>query len=445
MQFLLNLSMDDLAIDDKEIYTYDDILKLDLDNKPLLVNTPIGQTFMAINSDLTYTVNPFDVDQYDPFLERYAEEITATTNQTILMNALPIYNNMLYICRAENVLNYAIQNNLSEESTIKIYFPNLFKKEIVSESILDQNKQQLLLETDLMLNKVFERNKNNVNLFYSIFYQRNSQLPYTEKGIKEIEFIIHPNYSFNLPLDVVFKLIHATKVVPFIKFNPMKRLEKIYRLYADKVATNGKKIPYLNKSTILKLIKTVALDKSVGVYIEHYFENEEEHTPVFCEFGSNGDITVKAIFLKSLPIETINKELALAVNPVINVVKDYLSQSGYSMNIFKDLFTTNIEILNIDYVLHIPIKIQLKLKELTGCLSSVFNILNDDINTGASMRFKRVANYNEMDSQEAFIIDLYKSHHTLNEIVKELAANFQLSEEAAQNKIKSFADTILQL
>ena len=64
-------------------------------------------------------------------------------------------------------------------------------------------------------------------------------------GIKLINFVIHPTISFNLPLDIVFKLIHASKTVPFIKFNPGKRREQIFRLYTDRVATNGKKIPIL--------------------------------------------------------------------------------------------------------------------------------------------------------------------------------------------------------
>ena len=57
-----------------------------------------------------------------------------------------------------------------------------------------------------------------------------------------IEFILQPNIPYNLPLDTIFKLLHATKLVPLIKYNPSKRMEKIYRLYVDKISTKGKKI-----------------------------------------------------------------------------------------------------------------------------------------------------------------------------------------------------------
>ena len=449
LQFLLNI--DDIhiqldAISDKEIYTYDDILLLGLDNKQFLVSSPIGQSFVAINAQFPYTVDPFNVLIYDPFFEKFAEDITATTNKNILMNSVPIYNNMIYICTADSVLRYAIENNLSQETSIKIYFPYLFKKDITSDTLLADNKQQLLMNSDKMLSDEFKRNINNVNLFYNIYYNRTSEISYTETGIKEIEFIIHPNYSFNLPLDVVFKLIHATANVPFIKFNPALRQEKIYRLYANKLATNGKKIPFLNKAVIFRLMKTVGMvNKRVAVYIEHLLEsangNSNGINEIICEFGNNGDITIKATFIKGLSAQDINKELALAVNPVINIVKDYLSQSGYSLNNFTDLNSPTIEILNMDYIIYVPITKAIKLNEIIGCLSSIFNIINDDINKGAVMRYKRVANYNEMDSQEALIIELLNSGNTIQDVIKALANNFNLTEEKAREKLANFTSS----
>ena len=449
VQFLLN--MDDINIDtisDKEIYTYDDILLLGLDNKQFIVSSPIGQSLVAMNSQFSYTVNPFNVLAYDPFFEKFAEDITTTDNQNILMNSLPIYNNMIYICTAESVLHYATETNLSQETTIKIYFPYLFKKEITSDTLLAENKQQLLIDSDKMLSNEFKRNINNVNLFYNIYYNRTSEISYTEVGIKEIEFTIHPNYSFNLPLDVVFKLIHATENVPLIKFNPAQRQEKIYRLYANKLATNGKKIPYLNKAIIFRLMKNIGLaGKRVAVYIEHFLESETDRenkskNEIICEFVNNGDITVKASFIKGLSAQDINKELALAVNPVINIVKDYLSQSGYSLNNFTDLNSSMIEILNMDYIIYAPILKPVKLKEIIGCVSSIFNVIDDDITHSAVMRFKRVANYNEMDSQEALIIELINNGSKIQDIITALSNNFQMNEEKARNKLANFTSSV---
>ena len=141
--------LDQLA--DKPLYTYDDILALGLDNLEMLVTIPIGQKFVALDKNIQYTINPFAVLLYDTFLERYAQDITSTTNKNLLMNVLAgsnrggIYNNMLYLCLAEDVLRYTNQQGLSQESTIKIYFPYLLEKNIFNIQQLSEQKQNLLV------------------------------------------------------------------------------------------------------------------------------------------------------------------------------------------------------------------------------------------------------------------------------------------------------------
>ena len=446
-QFLFNINMDDStsidAISVKEVYTYDDILLLNLDNKQFPIDTAIGQLFNTNNLPIPYTVNPFNIMLEGQAEQGQAEQgqaikedMTTTTNKNILINSLPIDNNMIYICTAENVLAIT-KNKTYQENLIKLYFPFLFKQGITSEELLIKNKQLLMVNSEEMItNKIFERNISNVNLFYNLYYKRLSDIKYNERGTKEIEFIIHPSYSYNLPLDVVFKLIHATIDVPFIKYNPSNRQEKIYRLYTEKMATNGKKIPYLSKSDIFKLMKTIGMSKSKCVAL--YTKSNTSSAEIICEFRSNGDIIVKASFVKGLSILEINNEITTRINPIITVVKDFLIQSGYSMTMFTDLSAPYIEIVNMDFVTHVQIQKQITLENSIGCLSSIFNVINGDISKGATMRFKRVSNYNEMDSQEAFIIELLNQGSHSTEIIKELSSNFQLSEDAAKKKIVEF-------
>ena len=90
----------------------------------------------------------------------------------------------------------------------------------------------------------------------------NNKLEYIEQGIRVIELNIHPHNKFNFPLDIIFKLIHATKDIPFIKFNPGMRQENIYKLYSEKKSITGKKIPYLSKGIIFKLLKLIHVFRS---------------------------------------------------------------------------------------------------------------------------------------------------------------------------------------
>jgi len=437
IQFLLNVpELDINTLEDKPIYNFTDIVKLNLDQIPLLVTKPLGQKIISLNSEYPYTINPFDAELYDPFLEKFADEITTTTNTNILMQHGNLENNIIYLCLAEEVLSYAADNNLSENSTLKIYFPYLYGKDILNAEQLQEKKQNLLGDSRALLNKVFEKNCENINLFYDIYANRSEEMKFSDVGIKAIIFTIKPQYEFNLPLDIVFKLIHATQDIPLLKMNLSKKQENIYRLYADKIATNGKKIPYLDKGTIFKWDKVIGRNKSVAVYIEHYNDNDGSLTPIICEFENNGNITIKANFNTSMTLDALNDVFQKDVNPVINIVKEYLMQSGYNMSNFIDIKDSNIEILNIDYVMHIPIEKTIKVKSIIGCVSSMFNLINDDMEQGIMLRFKRVANYNEMESQEALIIDMSKPHlnYTDNDIIKVLQSNFHLSENAARTK-----------
>lgn len=437
-QFLLNISYQEIeSIPIKEIYTYNDIISLNLDISD--VNFPLGQTFKSVKKTFPFTVNPFDVIEYDTFLERNAEDITSTTNHNLLLETTPIENNIIYLCLAKEVLQYTKQNNLSEESTIKIYFPFLLEKNILSLELLSEKKEELLLETNEITNEVFKKNIKDIKLFNDVKDQSTSELSYEKKGIKMIEFIIKPLYDFILPLDIVFKLIHATKNVPFIKYNPGRRKEKIYRLYAPTIAKNGKKIPFLRKGIIYKLVKTIGTEKCVAMYVEKKIDINKKHVCII-EFYESGKIYVKMLFNDVISEDNINELLKECILPTTNIIEEFLSQSGYTINTFEDIKSNNIIIMNMEYSFKIAIEQTINLESYYNCLSSVFNILQPDIHKVAILRYKRVANYNEMDGQEALIVTLLNNGNSRDEIIQSLMDNYKLSEETAREKIASFVD-----
>ena len=439
VQFLLNIEDFDvtaLLASPKTIYTYDDLLELNLENSLFSVSKPLGQKMVSLKDDYPYTVNPYQAAFYDTFIEKFADEIVTTTNKNILMDHGSFVNNTIYLCLAEEVLAFGEgqQLPLAETSTLKIYFPYLNKKDITSLEQLTERKQELLKDTKALLTPTFIKNIENINLFYDIYALRKEEMNFQGVGIKSLIVMIHQTSNFHLPLDNVFKLIHATQDVPLIKMNLSKRQENIYRLYADKIATNGKKIPYLDKGAIFKWDKVMGKTKSVSVYIEHYEEETSSIAPILCEFNSNGSIVIKATFGTSLSPEAVNELFIKEVNPVINVIKDYLAQDGHTLNNFDDL--KEHELINIEYTMHIQIEKDIQVKKIAGCLTSMFNVINDNLKHGIILRFKRVSNYNEMESQEALIMDMAQPQlgYSDNDIIKVLQSNFQLSEKAAVEK-----------
>ena len=59
-----------------------------------------------------------------------------------------------------------------------------------------------------------------IDMFYDVFSLRKTNLNYQKSGIKYIKAIIKPDFIIKFPLEIIFKIVHATQFNPFIKFNP---------------------------------------------------------------------------------------------------------------------------------------------------------------------------------------------------------------------------------
>ena len=137
-------------------------------------------------------------------------------------------------------------------------------------------------------------------------------------------------------MDVIFKLIHATDHNPLIKFNSgvRPRKENVFRLFADKITKDGRKIPFLSKSIIYKLVKTIGRSRGVSVYISYQETENTELYSIICEFEENGNIHISCDFDNILSIEEIENLFKIAVNPIIEDIRLYLEQNGYSIQLF---------------------------------------------------------------------------------------------------------------
>ena len=443
-QFVQNVqgvNMDQLP--EKETYDYEDIFALDLDKAPRLVAKPIGQKFVAVETTYPYAVNPYSVTAatgYDEFLVKFADSITTTTNKSILMDSGPIHDNSIQLCMASDVLASAQARDLSQESSLRIYYPFLAEKGVRDLAELAEMHPSLVSESAKMIGPGFLRGIENVNLFYDVNRERTGDLQTKEIGIRSLRLVVRPEYAFNLPLDVVFKLLHASLEVPLIKYNPGKRQEKVYRMHADRIATNGKKIPSLSRAEVMKLVKSIGKSKSVAAYIA--YDMGTSVLPVICEFESAGDYSVSVTFDKGMAPAEVDEIVKMATDPVVSVVKEFLSQSGYAMNLFEGLYADTTHLERLEYSVLVPIKRKININSLMGCLSSVFSVVRADVAAGAIMRYKRVSNYNEMDSSEAYVVEMINAGSRDTEIIQGLMSNFQLSGEEARERLASFVSRL---
>ena len=437
-------------LEEKAEYNFDDILSLSLDNddKPLLVAKSIGQKFFMVTNEYPFVVDPFYVEEYDPLLERSRKELT-TLNSHLLLNSGKIHNNTLYLCLAKDVFEFSEKKGITTEYTSKIYYPFLYKEQIEGIEDLEGKQQQLYEETNNLVRKSSTiSNISNVNMFYEIYKYRQSTELFSNNGkktgIKYMKVTIYPEYNVTLPVDAIFKLLHSTKDAPLIKYNPHTRQENIYRLYADKVTRDGRKIPYLPKGTIFKLTKLIARKRSVAVFTNVSYNGI--NYPLVCEFIDNGNLNVyTATELENVitidetsqnPFKTIDTIFNMAISPLLDELSPFFKESGYNLTKFNSILDDNVEVIDMMFQSSFNIKSKIYIEKLRSCVTSIFNIESADFKKGIVMRYKRVANFNKLNSQEAFIIEKQKQDLTFQEIVDEVVANFDdVSKERAEEMV----------
>ena len=274
-QFITNIIYDEkgdpviLDIPDKEIYDYDDIVSLDISNKEYILTKPLGQKFFIIVNEYPFVVNPFEVIEYDDFIERASRNSLTTLNSNLLFNTGEIYENNIFLTLAKDVFNENSIKNISQLYTSKIYFPLLNKKGIHSLKQLEEKRFSLIEDNKKIVTESTFANFQTVDLFYDLYKERKKDLKYIKTGVRSIKISIIPLYKFKIPLDTIFKIIHATDSNPIIKLNPSSRQENIYRLATDKISTDGRKIPILEKTEIFKLMRSIGKTKSLSSLIRY--------------------------------------------------------------------------------------------------------------------------------------------------------------------------------
>ena len=408
---------------EKEVYTFDDIFEMNFNNKKFIINNVLGQNFFIVENEYPFVCNPFEVNDYDKIFEKTARKSLTTLNNHLLLSSGKIIDDSIYLCLAEDVLHYLKKKDISEETTIKVYYPFLYNKNINSLEDLQSQKSQLLENNKKIINEKVIDSFKTIDMFYDVYKLRKSELNYINKGIKFITVVIRPEFDIKIPLEIIFKVVHATQENPLIKYNPSSRQENVYRLFTDKIATDGRKIPYLKKASIFKLMKSIARNKSVAVYVET--EKNGQALYLVCEFDEQGYITITSEFNEVIDINEIDEIFKKSINPIIEEIKALLEQSGYKLNKFNSLTDDNVEIKQLTYQTQIYIKKALDIETYKGCVSSVFINETNIFKSGKiNLRFKRVSNYSKFNSMEAFILEKSAQGLRGEHIIESLLENF---------------------
>ena len=430
---------------EQNFYNYDDINSIILDEINIL--TPIGQN---INNKLPhlYTTNPFHVNKYSNFIRSIINTSLNTNNNNLLFE-YNIVNNTLFVCLFNDVLNYSKQLSppLEEDITIKLYFPLIASNHLNTYQLFIENKKDFLDKTTKHIkNDVFNSKNTFVNTLYYIHNNSKNypEINYSTNAIKNISLNIYSNINVSLTLESLFKIINSNANIPFIKYNPGKKHENIYRLYCNKKNKQNAKIPFLSKDIIIKYSKIMGRSNTISMVILNNDAFAKNNIKLFLlEIDIYGTINIKLDVVNNINIKEINSIIQENVNPVIDIIKTYINNNSNLTRPFNTLMDDNVEVINLNYIIKINSKLSIKLlNNIKNCLYFFFNIISDKTKEKI-YRYKRVSNYNEMSAYDAFITELIKQKESPNKIIELLKDNFKLA--SYEEAVKIFESTIESL
>ena len=431
IQLLQNLNYDDSTLEsirtnEKTHYFYDDLIEY-IDPNQNILNIPFGRTF-AKQYEPLFSANPYD---YTPgvFTPSPKNPLIVSDNLLLLNYGKPL-DNTIYLCFAEDVLEHAIQNNQNEATITQTYFPLLMEDdEINSKAMLFEKKQQVIDRSKSRIKPDAFVLYKAIDFFYDVFRKRKSDLAYSERGIVYYSVLLRNNIQAKLPLEIIFKNIHATKTVPFIKYNPGQMRENVYRLYSEKISKNGKKIPFLSETAIMQLSRKIGKKNQISMYTE---------SDTIVDFESNGNIRVYGELKKPMLPSEISDLIFASVNPIIENINDFLNKSGYHIQSFRHIYDSDhVEVLDMKYVASMVVDNEVALQKYIKCLYGIFTIYDAKISNPAKLAYKRVQNFEEMDAQTLYIKQIYKSTEDVQVILNAIMEQFHVSNKDAQ---KMFAE-----
>lgn len=435
-QFLLNFDDPDMLdkLERKDIYTIGDLYDLRLNTKHLM-KVVVGQHFSGNKStNYPYTVNPLDVKRdsdIDEFLVEHAASMVTTQNGDLVMNIGKIHENTFHLLTGETIFKHF--KDMGNAKVADIYLPFLAKRKIHTLDELEKQREKLLEENKRLLSANVERGFESVDLLYTMY--KNHRYPTLESGIKEIDFFLHQSLNMIIPLEQLFKILHASKHIPFVKYNPGFRRENLLRLYTEEQTFNGTKIPFLSKAMIIKLIKAVGKNKTISLYLD---------ANIVCTIFESGSarILYEQDTVKSL--DEIQETMQILVNPILSDIKKYVEKSGFTYSLFTNFQEENTEIVSVKYESKVKLEERFIIQPFMSCISTIFNVSQDVIGKegGIVARYKRVAYYNEMNAIDSFIRDVINRGNQRDSVIEKIKDNFGMTRDEAEAKFIAFVNEI---
>ena len=447
----LTMTLEQIKLKEQGSLSYEDILELSwFQSKTKITRkVPLGiRTQLSLENkkkkilqrDEIFSGNPYDLLTEEILIQDLYKnkEVVILDTEFLFHYGDTFKDNTIYVCLAEDLLEE------NDNALSKFYFPYLFKADINTIQEL-RSKREELIDKVKMVSKMHE-----TDIFHNVYDESKIPFHYNEKGIETFAVNILNDKLFQavmkVPLEAIFKNIHATKAMPYVMFYSGMKQDHMVRLFYEEEAKNGNKIPYLLSDTLLEMNRTktgtsphiviyavVSKGISTDISIKDCVQIILEQT---------GNIKMRGTLQTPLEYEAFEVWLRETSESVFRPINEFLMQSGYEIRLFNSLLDPNLIVSDMTYKVSFELKKKLDFANHLKCLSAILSNEPDlKVNEpGESYRYKRVEHFQKMNEEEQFIFQILKLSQDKQVVEKELQKRFpQYTKAALQRLLNTYA------
>jgi hypothetical protein len=379
---------------------------------------------LLIYESLDKNANFYDV-VFNPLVNKYnyANE-TATKYSDLLFNNDIIYDNEIFAIHFSEFLTFMQTQigSMNLESTMNVYYPELLKNGIksIDETFTRESKATTL-----------EDKYHNYNKFIDLQHRMFKEIPEKNKSslyLHSLDFVYYNKENFSFPHEIFFQKFHTTKDTPFVKFNPGRNMENLYRLYTPVEDIYGHKVPYLPKYKTFALMNSIKRSKSVSLFmIDENFKN------CTIEITDNGLIYFHVEKIKKMKLPEIQEICKKVINVIINKLIQLFDPSRLIFKNFDKINDELVDILDIKYEIDIHNHTKFSFKKYQKLLNPLFRY--SKMVDGVEIKYKRVGHYNKISDIQGFIIEQFNKQYSFEIIRQKILDNFDVNDDKANEMI----------
>ena len=401
------------------------------------------------NRDAYFCVNPFESEFFKDLHVHPSDQIQQPNH--FLFHKGNFKDNTIYLCLAEDVVEYWDRNEIPHEKLTEQYYPILPKDFWSSgrEDNLKRNQEMVDQPHLLLQNKYIDA---------IIGMQKEPELDYISRGIKSFYFIKHPYETKNLPILTIFKRIATSIDVPIIQFSSPNKENSISRIHTKQKTHEGIKIPLLNhlmtNETHLKDLKQGSREERLVLFI--HYDNKIRPDPdtnpmndlIRLSLEKNGNIHIQGNMNTFIDIGIFETYINKILDPAINMLNIAVIPLGYRLEPFETIDHPYVETVFLNFGCEIDMvtnTLNSSTETVSNCLSSIFiprlqpakkaNKANKAKNPkkpgkpkDMEMIYWRVENYEKLTDEDIYISQLLRLNYNRvfkrQQIEAELTARF---------------------